>query len=802
MKPATETQGTQDTLAAESATRWYRPALLIACAIALLVHALILRDYLAHNPAAQTPIGDGGVYWRMAERIAAGQLQDDRPFSAAPLYPYLLAAIRALGGGLVTVYVLQMFLHVLTAPLIAGIARRQFDERVGLSAAILFLCLGEPIFSSLRVLHGTLAILLVTVVWAQLLHVQANPTAGRCAVAGVLSGLLCLVYPPMQLFVLVAAVWVWLTAKGRSYAWACAGTFVGMALVAIAPATVHNYRACGEFIPISSHGGVAFRLGYGPEARGLYTPIPGFTSTSEEQPSDAAAYYRRETGREGTPAEIDRFFFRQGVDEIRRNPAAAVSLAFRKAYWFLTGRYYHDIFQMDFEARRGYGSELLLLLLPTAWLMLPAVVGLVAMLRHPVRNGPGWMFFAVPLIVVVAFWYSPRYRAPAIPFVVISCAWVLVAAARGRRPTWVVAATASLIGGVVLVGLNRATGFDHPETRASALEFNMGLVLLRQDRVSEAAESFQRVLDSDPNHAGALGKLAGLLAGQGALAEAEVLCQRALSVEANSAEALATLGSIYSETGRFDEADALLKRAIEAAPSYAEAYYNSGVNLLRQGLADEAVARFKECLERDPDYFEALNNLGNLSASAGRIEEAWEYYRRALAVNADSAQVHSNMAHLMMQTGKPEDAIRHYAEAVRLVPTNAQGHENLGLALLAAGRAREAVSHFGEAVRLAPGQPGPPLDLAWLLATHPDEAVRDGRRAVELAERGIALLDTEQPAALEILAAAQAEVGAFQEAVATATRAIELAEQRNLRAQAEAARRRLELYRSGRPYRE
>ena len=55
---------------------------------------------MAHNPSALVPIGDGGVYWRMAAEIATGQVQSDAPYHAAPLYPHLLAAVRKLGKSL------------------------------------------------------------------------------------------------------------------------------------------------------------------------------------------------------------------------------------------------------------------------------------------------------------------------------------------------------------------------------------------------------------------------------------------------------------------------------------------------------------------------------------------------------------------------------------------------------------------------------------------------------------------------------------------------------------------------------
>ena len=63
-------------------------------------------------------------------------------------------------------------------------------------------------------------------------------------------------------------------------------------------------------------------------------------------------------------------------------------------------------------------------------------------------------------------------------------------------------------------------------------------------------------------------------------------------------------------------------------------------------------------------------------------------------------------------------------------------------------------------------------DLAWLLATHPDTVIRNGAEAVELAERVCA--SSAAPAHLATLAAAYAEAGRFDEAVATIQKAIRL----------------------------
>jgi tetratricopeptide (TPR) repeat protein len=412
------------------------------------------------------------------------------------------------------------------------------------------------------------------------------------------------------------------------------------------------------------------------------------------------------------------------------------------------------------------------------------------------------MFYLVPLVVSVLFWYSPRYRLPAIPFIVVSCVWSVTMAIHTRRPAWMIAVAASVLGGFVLGGVNRMTGFDHPDSQSPSLEYNMGLVLLRQDRAVEAADSFMRVLEQQPDHVDAMSKLAGLFAGQGMLIEAEDLCRRVLAVRPEDAEASTTLGSICSETGRVEEARTLLEAAVASAPDYVEAHYNLGVNLLRQGRPEEAAARFERCLELDANHVKALANSGGLLASAGRLEEAWTYFQRALAVDPGSAQLQRNVAALLMQMGRPAEAMKHLSEAVRLAPANARHHQAFGLALLNMGETKAAIRHLGEAARLAPNEPGVALDLAWLLATHADDSVRDGERAVLLAEKAMSLLESEEPAALEILAAAKAEAGDFDAAVEAARRAVDLAEQRDLSQEADAARRRLEGYQAGTPYRE
>ncbi len=131
-----------------------------------------------------------------------------------------------------------------------------------------------------------------------------------------------------------------------------------------------------------------------------------------------------------------------------------------------------------------------------------------------------------------------------------------------------------------------------------------------------------------------------------------------------------------------------------------------------------------------------------------------------------------------------------------------------GLASQRAGKMDEALQLYYQAIR-ADGDHAPVLNhLAWLRATNPDPKLRNGPEAVRLAERACrAAVDPDRPTifaanCLDTLAAACAEAGRFQDAVAAARRAADTARRAGRRRAARDFEDRAELYRQKRPYRE
>ena len=180
---------------------------------------------------------------------------------------------------------------------------------------------------------------------------------------------------------------------------------------------------------------------------------------------------------------------------------------------------------------------------------------------------------------------------------------------------------------------------------------------------------------------------------------------------------------------------------------------------------------------------------------------AWKIRDRAVAALGAVAVVALAIV-ASLQVGHWRDSRTLFEHALRVTTRNHIAHAHLGSALQEEGEARQTVAHFRKALAIEPRFARAANNLAWILATHPEPSLRDPRTAVRLARR--ASEDSEPPDAsiLDTLAAALAADARFDAAVATAERAAQLAEREGQAGLAEEIRSRLELYRTGRPYRE
>ncbi len=214
-------------------------------------------------------------------------------------------------------------------------------------------------------------------------------------------------------------------------------------------------------------------------------------------------------------------------------------------------------------------------------------------------------------------------------------------------------------------------------------------------------------------------------------------------------------------------------------------------------------ALFEHALAVTRENFVAHTNLGEALEREGKLGEALTHYESALGIAPHAAPVHYAIGRGYVRAGRYEQANAAFRRALELEPSLDRARVGLGLLLSRAGEHEEAVrelsaawerdpSRLSPADRLSAGQV-----LAWLLATSSNPALRDGARAREIAETCLRSSPTPPPELLETLAAASAELGDFESAVRFEEDALKSipSSGRN------DARKRLERYRRGLPYR-
>jgi tetratricopeptide (TPR) repeat protein len=148
------------------------------------------------------------------------------------------------------------------------------------------------------------------------------------------------------------------------------------------------------------------------------------------------------------------------------------------------------------------------------------------------------------------------------------------------------------------------------------------------------------------------------------------------------------------------------------------------------------------------------------------------------------------------------DSVALFERALAVTNENALAHAQLGAAYEAQGRISDTIRHYRDAVRIRPGYMKAANNLAWLLATARDPALRDPAAAVDLAERAVALSREPDPAVLDTLAVAYAAAGRFDDAVAAGERALRAAQAKPDPALTQELRERIDLYREGRAFQE
>ncbi|MGL4513769.1 MAG: tetratricopeptide repeat protein, partial [Lacipirellulaceae bacterium] len=317
-----------------------------------------------------------------------------------------------------------------------------------------------------------------------------------------------------------------------------------------------------------------------------------------------------------------------------------------------------------------------------------------------------------------------------------------------------------------LADLDRAIVIEPENTGLHQMK---ALALLMQEKPEEAIESFNRATELDPD----------------------------------SVAPYQYRGEVYSKLGKPEEAIKQLDKALELSPNNLASLLIRAELLMTIDKWAPALKDVEAALGQQPGLVRAHLMRARALDELGRTSEAVAALERVAAAAPDRADVQLQIAAFYVENEQAPEAIAALTRVLNADPESELANRLRGDMRLLVGDHAGALEDFAKACERAPDDAGVLNNYAWTLATSPFAALRNGKRAVELATKACESTEFDEPHILSTLAAAYAEAGDFAQAVKWSEDAVakakELGKEANYDGQLDAE---LASYRNKQPWRE
>jgi tetratricopeptide (TPR) repeat protein len=674
-----------------SRLRRFGPLLAIV-GIALALRVAYFVTYTGH-PEFRTPMLDSEWFHEQALAIRAGDWNAHEATFRGPLYPLFLAGVYLLTRpDPAAARLVQLLLGGLTVLLVAHLGRRLFGAAAGIVSGVLAAFYWILIYYEGEILIESLLPLLTVLVLLSLLRADRSGSLGRHLLAGALLALFAAARPNILLFLPAAVVWCGVRGTRKGIA-----LLVG-ALLLLAPITIRNRIVTGEWVAVSTQGGINFYIGNQRDSDGIHAVFPGLPSWRNE---DVTRLTAARLGRSPTENEVSRYWFREGLKEIAADPVHFAKGIGRKSLLLFTS--YEIGNNRDIVLFRRSNPLLSLPFVSFAVLFPLALAGFLygsAPRREALLLAAFLLFYGLS---VVLFFVCARFRVPMlIPLFPFAARGLVLLSERARERS--LRTLAPVLG--VFLAANIGSSLDpfHVHEVAEGQEaFHRGNVEARRGNADQAIEAYREAIGKASGLAGAHYHLGVVLVGEGREEEGLRELVRAMELDPNNPRIPLFIGERMAERGAIDQAETLYRRSLAADAYFPDAYVDLGALLAGSGRTAEAEPLLRRALELDPENGAGLVDLGKLYASAGRDAEAEPLLAKAIRVAPERKDAWFEWGNLLFRRGRAADAAEAFRRAARLAEDDIASYMNLSLALRTIGDREGATLALREVLRIDPG---------------------------------------------------------------------------------------------------
>jgi tetratricopeptide (TPR) repeat protein len=311
---------------------------------------------------------------------------------------------------------------------------------------------------------------------------------------------------------------------------------------------------------------------------------------------------------------------------------------------------------------------------------------------------------------------------------------------------------------------------------------NYGLVramyLRSKNKHDDALAAIAKLIEQKPDDANALILRGEVFREMGKTDEAIVAFDEASKLAPESPAPYQHRGEIYREKKEFEKAIAEFTKVLELSPGDVLPLVHRAEAYLLSEKLEEALADADAVLEKQ-QIVAAHRLRGEALAQLNRLDEAIEEMEQLTKSVPNQPELKIQLAMYYLINKQPREAISEYDDVLLLDPENFLALRSRGDAYLNIGQHADAIADFEKALKLEPEDTTILNNLAWVLATSPENNLRDGKKAVEYATKASELTEYKLPHILSTLAAAFAESGNFDNAVEWSEKAVAMDDPEN-----------------------
>ncbi len=240
--------------------------------------------------------------------------------------------------------------------------------------------------------------------------------------------------------------------------------------------------------------------------------------------------------------------------------------------------------------------------------------------------------------------------------------------------------------GVLLEKQNRFTEAVDSYRKALKLKpthlatvINLSNLYLRQKKVERARSIVTAAVKKAPKDLGLRNQLIVVLLAAGRYDDAAEQAKGVLRLDERNSEAMVHLAMTYYAKGKYELAERILLKAQQIDKASAVIPERLGFVYLKMDNMQAAIVQFKKAVEMDPNMLEAHINLGVLYNKAHDYTSAAEHFRKAIAAEPMWSDAYLDLGNALRGDRQFKEAESAYLKVLKLAPSDKRAHLNLGL---------------------------------------------------------------------------------------------------------------------------